>query len=240
MKTNGLIVFMLFGSAMAYAQNSGTKMLTVKEIAFEGFAGLHRVSELLEAQTPRHEISSLNWEDFPYQPEVAFRIGYHNDEIWLKYYIKEARVLANRTETNSATHRDSCLEFFLDPRGNGNYYNFEVNAIGTTHLAYGPGRKNRTFIPPELIEDKIKVTSTLGKEPFAEKTVEQSWEMTMVIPVEILVYHKGIKLPGLKARANFYKCGDDSTMPHYLSWNHVHTDRPDFHTPEYFGTLQFE
>ncbi|HMB64909.1 MAG TPA: carbohydrate-binding family 9-like protein, partial [Eudoraea sp.] len=220
--------------------NNGTTMLTVKAITFEGAAELHQVSELLEAQTRRHEIGTLNWEAFPYQPEVAFRIGYHDDEIWLKYYIKEAHVLAIRTETNSATHRDSCLEFFLDPGGDGNYYNFEVNAIGTTHLAYGPGRENRTFIAPELIEDKIKVTSTLGKEPFAGGTKEQSWEMTMVIPVEILVYDKGIKLPGLKARANFYKCGDDSAIPHYLSWNPVPTDRPDFHTPEYFGTLHFE
>ena len=60
------------------------------------------------------------------------------------------------SEPNSATHRDSCVEFFIDPMKDGNYYNFEFNCIGTTHLAYGPDRSNRTFIPQEKIIKEIK------------------------------------------------------------------------------------
>ena len=39
---------------------------------------------------------------------------------------------------------------------------------------------------------------------------------------------------------NFYKCGDKQVEPHYLSWNPVLTDNPDFHRPEYFGKVIFE
>lgn len=226
--------------AVACTQNSNTKVLAVKAIASEGVLSLQQVSDLLEANTTLQHIDVVNWESFPYQPEVSFRIAHSNNQIWIKYYVDETDILATRTETNSATHRDSCLEFFLDPKGDGNYYNFEINAIGTVHLAYGPGIAGRTFIDPGLIQENIEVESSLGKEPFIEKLGEHRWEMTVVIPAGILTHDKGIGLTGLQARANFYKCGDDMAQPHYLSWNPVLTERPNFHTPEYFGTLLFE
>jgi hypothetical protein len=47
-------------------------------------------------------------------------------------------------------------------------------------------------------------------------------------------------LKGKTCRANFYKCGDDLPEPHFLSWNNIIADKPDFHLPQYFGTLTFE
>ncbi|MBT8183586.1 MAG: hypothetical protein KJN76_01995 [Eudoraea sp.] len=239
MRIRILIGFLLLGTFGCIRENE-TKVLVVKSIDYDGQADLEKVSELLESQTTRNNIDHINWEGFPYQPEVSFRIGHHNNEIWIKYYVREAHVLARRTQTNSATHRDSCLEFFLDPKAEGNYYNFEVNAIGTVHLAYGPGIGKRTFVDPELIEEKIRVKSSLGDAPFDELEGEQAWELTLVIPSEILVYDPGIQFKKLQSRANFFKCGDDSTVPHYLSWNAVATERPNFHTPQFFGTLLFE
>jgi hypothetical protein len=239
MRISILIGFLLLG-AFGCTQGNNTKVLVVKSIDYDGRADLEKVSQLLETQTTLNSINTVNWAAFPYQPEVTFRIGHHNNEIWIKYYIREAHVLAKRTRTNSATHRDSCLEFFLDPKADGNYYNFEVNAIGTVHLAYGPGIGRRTFVDPQLIEEKIRVKSSLGQTPFDELEGEQKWEMTLVIPSEVLVHDPGIQFAELQSRANFFKCGDDSAVPHYLSWNTVDTERPDFHTPQFFGTLLFE
>ena len=41
------------------------------------------------------------------------------------------------------------------------------------------------------------------------------------------------------SRANFYKYGDILTIPHYVTWNQVGTEKPDYHQPEYFGLLKF-
>ena len=221
-------------------QNTITKVLVVKEIAYEGSADIERVSQILEQQTELNQINTLNWEAFPYQPKVSFRIGHRNNEIWIKYYIEEDHVLAKRTSTNSATHKDSCLEFFIDPQADGNYYNFEVNAIGTVHLAYGPGRGKRSFIDPDLIREKIKVQSSMGTKAFEELEGPQKWEMTLIIPSEIMIHDPGIQFSGLQANANFFKCGDESSKPHFLSWNPIGTERPDFHNPEYFGSILFE
>lgn len=216
------------------------KMIEVREINLKEEVSIQQVSELLDDKAEIHRINLVNWQKFPYHPDVRFRIAHSNNQIWLKFYVHEENILAHRIQTNSSTHMDSCVEFFLDPKQDGNYYNFEFNCIGTIHLAHGPGRKERQFIEPSLIEEKILVNSTLGKIPFNEKKGGHSWEMTIIIPSEILVYEKNLQLSGLEAKANFYKCGDNTSKPHYLSWNPVGTESPDFHRPEFFGNLIFE
>ena len=198
------------------------------------------ISNILEEKSPLNKVNWLEWNDFPYQPEVSFRIAHTDSLLFLKYYVKEDHILARRTQPNSAVHRDSCVEFFMDPLQDGNYYNFEFNCIGTTHLAYGPGRGKRTFISPEDIEQKIKTWSTLGNESFEEKSGTFEWEMVISIPSSIFTFNRGMNFSGLISNANFYKCGDDTTKKHYLSWNPVKTQNPDFHRPEYFGTLTFQ
>ena len=39
--------------------------------------------------------------------------------------------------------------------------------------------------------------------------------------------------------ANFYKCGDKTAHIHFVSWSPIGCEKPDFHRPEYFGTLEF-
>jgi len=235
-----LLIFCTHFIGCGQTTKNENKVLKVKEIQYSGEIDLPKVSELLEAQTELNSIDLINWDKFQYLPEVKFRIAHSNNQIWLKYYVREAHILAKRTEANSATHKDSCVEFFLDPMADGNYYNFEFNCIGTTHLAYGPARQDRVFIDSGTIKDHIEVESSLGKEPFTEKTGGHTWEMTIVIPAESLTHNKGIRLKGLRAKANLYKCGDETSVPHYLSWNPVGTERPDFHRPEFFGTVIFE
>jgi hypothetical protein len=41
-------------------------------------------------------------------------------------------------------------------------------------------------------------------------------------------------------RGNFYKCGDELGVPHFVSWTKIKTDSPAFHMPEFFGGLEFE
>jgi hypothetical protein len=47
-------------------------------------------------------------------------------------------------------------------------------------------------------------------------------------------------IAGHVARANFYKCGDETETPHFGAWSPVQTPQPDFHRPEFFGRLVFE
>jgi hypothetical protein len=212
--------------------------LFVKKIKGKKSDNIKTAGHLLETQAISNPVQIKNWKDYSYIPQVSFRIGHISDEIWLKFYVTEKHILAKETRTNGAVHKDTCVEFFISP-DRENYYNFEFNGIGTTHLAFGADRHNRRFVPEETVE-KIETLSTLGSEPFEEKSGQFEWEIMIRIPLKCFAFTNLKSFDGLKATGNFYKCGDDTSQPHYITWNPVKTENPDYHRPEFFGRLEFE
>jgi hypothetical protein len=238
-----VFIIAIFLSILFYGCNkidSDIKTLKVNKITIGKTLNFKTISKALEKETNLQSINLVGWKEFPYKPKVDFRIAHIDSIMFLKFYVNESHILAKRSSPNSATHKDSCVEFFIDPIGDGNYYNFEFNCIGTTHLAYGDNRHQRTFVPIDLISDQIRVWSTLGNKTFEEKSGNFYWEMVILVPSSIFVNNVNFSFTKLTANANFYKCGDETQKPHYLSWNPVKTSKPDFHRPEYFGKLIFE
>ncbi|MCF6297337.1 MAG: hypothetical protein L3J08_05045 [Flavobacteriaceae bacterium] len=211
----------------------------INEINYNGLIDIDIAAKLLENNTDIQTISTLNWSKYSYKPNVKFRIAYCQDQIWLKYYVTEENILAKEKKVNGAVYKDSCVEFFISPNQNNTYYNFEFNCIGTPHVGYRQKGVSKGLIAPEIIK-LIKVKSSLGDQPFEEKTGGHQWEMMIIIPKECLVNDKNIVLKGLKANANFYKCGDDTSKPHFVTWNPVGTENPDYHQPAYMGEIFFK
>ncbi len=212
--------------------------LFIKEIPGKKRVSFSEAEHLLENQTITNTIQVINWKEYDYKPKVHFRIGHTGDEIWLKYYVNENHLRAKETKTNGDVYKDSCVEFFISP-DNENYYNFEFSCIGTIHLAWGSGRNDRKFVDPKIIE-KIAIKSTLGNQPFDNKSGDFEWEMMIRIPQESFAYSNLKTFKNMKASANFYKCGDETAIPHYVTWNPVGAENPDYHRPEFFGKVEFE
>ena len=213
------------------------KILTVPKIKTGSGTAVKKASGLLEKHGILQTIGSLNWQAFLYRPDVKFRIAHTGSEIWLKYFVQEKYIRALETRTNGDVYKDSTVEFFISLDGK-EYYNFEFSCIGTIHLSHGPGRGNRTRILPEIAE-KITIHSSLGTEPFEEKTGNFTWEMMIRIPIECFAFDSLKTFDGLKATANFYKCGDETSEPHFVTWNPILTEKPDYHQPGFFGQLLF-
>lgn len=184
-------------------------------------------------------IRMVNWEAYPYQPNVSFRIAHTDDAILLHYKVTESSVRAKYGEDNGSVWTDSCVEFFSIPAGDSIYYNLECNCIGTILLAAGPERNHREAAPFEITR-QVKRWSSLGRDTFEEKTGECTWEVALLIPYHVFFKHTIKNLDGMNINANFYKCGDELQKPHFLSWNPIEIENPDFHRPEFFGTLEFE
>jgi len=199
---------------------------------------LEEISISLDKQRGRLLIDTINWKGYDYKPDVALSIAYSNYEIFLKYYITENYFKAEKTDTNQMVCEDSCVEFFVSPEDDGIYYNMEFNAIGTCLLGTGRDRASSMRVKPEIIS-KIRRLSTAGSTPVKEKTGEYEWGITIAIPFEVFFHHHIENLKGKTFRANFYKCGDKLTVPHYVTWNPVTTENPDYHQPEHFGVLKF-
>ena len=85
----------------------------------------------------------------------------------------------------------------------------------------------------------VKAKGSLGSVPFTEREAEGPWTLEIEIPAKAL-WHSGIEsFAGLSSRANFYKCGDGLTVPHYITWAPIDTPRPDYHRPEFFAPVTF-
>jgi hypothetical protein len=124
------------------------------------------------------------------------------------------------------------------PEGNGIYYNLEFNGIGTCLMGTGTARENSVRANPGIIS-KIRRLSSVGEKPVTERVGKYEWTIVIAIPFEIFFHHKIKELKGKTFRANFYKCGDMLSVPHYVTWNPVGTEKPDYHQPAYFGILKF-
>jgi hypothetical protein len=187
-----------------------------------------------------NQIDNLNWPEFNYKPEVKFRIAYSKDEIYLQYFVRERYIRALYTKDDGAQpYKDSCVEFFVIPASDSIYYNLELNCIGVGTFAGGPNRQDRTRFGSE-VTSQIRRVSSLGNKGFETKDGDYEWNITIAVPISVFSLSKVEKLAGRTIRANFYKCGDDLPVRHYLSWNPIKLDKPNFHTPDFFGYLHFE
>ena len=133
-------------------QKKEMKELNVKKVSLANVA-VENVPALLDKEKVDFQpINTVNWEAFPYQPEVQFRIAHTDDAILVHYKVKEASVRAVATGDNGAVWEDACVEFFSIPAGDGIYYNVECNCVGTLLIGAGAGRSNREHAPQEVMD----------------------------------------------------------------------------------------
>ncbi len=215
------------------------KTLEAHKLVFSSdYPDLDSVSAALDT-VGKNNIEQFNWKGFDYKPEVAFSIAYIPYEILLKYYVTEEYFKAEKTESNQNVFEDSCVEFFVSPADDGIYYNLEFNGIGTCLLGTGTSRENRDRADPEIIAG-IRRKTSVGRKAVSERKGKFEWTITIAVPLGVFFHHKIKTLMGKTIMANFYKCGDMLTIPHYITWSPVKTPKPDFHRPEFFGMVRFD
>lgn len=188
---------------------------------------------------PVTRIDTYKWLD-GYTPEAAAQLVYVEGECFiLRMTCAEKDPLRRFRQYNEPVYTDSCLEFFADYTGAGAYVNMEMNACGTLLSCIGKGRGNRTPIKDICHGDIFPVSSSIDPD---------RWTVTATVSLPMLAELYGETVEALAERfvsgytfcGNFYKCGDETAVPHYGMWRPVETENPDFHRPEYFGTLVIE
>lgn len=216
----------------------------MKELNVKKVSAVHVPVEAIPALLDKEKvdfqsIASVNWADYPYQPLVQFRLAHTGDSLLLHFKVSEASVRAVAAADNGRVWEDSCVEFFSVPAGDGVYYNLECNCAGTLLVGGGAGRKDRQHAPQEVL-DRVQRWASLGRQPFEERVGECNWELALMVPASTFFLHDLKDFTGLDVRANFYKCGDLLQTPHFLSWNPIELEKPNFHCPQFFGLLHFE
>ena len=164
---------------------------------------------------------------------------FHNGEyLFVRYDVTEDCTAARVAEDNGEVWTDSCVEFFISPDNKG-YYNFETNCIGKLLLGFRCKDKEPAMAPKSVL-DSVKRFSLLPCSVFDERHDAKPWWLIIAIPASALFMHEFHSWDGIKAKANVYKCGDNLSKPHFLSWNPINHPTPNFHLPEFFGNLELE
>lgn len=178
-------------------------------------------------------VDVVNWQQFPAVPHTTLRAAYSSTGLYLDFEVENDYVGAENTENQSPVSKDECVEAFLQPQVDGEYWNFEFNCIGAINASHRLVRPE----PVRLTADELALVrrdATLGSAPFAERQGDFRWRLLIVIPWSLMAV---TPIEGTVVRGNFYKCASASQRPHYLSWNPIATEKPDYHRPEFFGAL---
>lgn len=196
---------------------------------------LAELQRVLETSGKRLPIATLNWEnDYPYCPIAIVDVAYSEEGLLLHYFVRGEDLRTTSEGDGHYVHEDSCVEFFMQREEGEAYINFEFNAAGVCYASHHKNVEVSTLLTTEEFES-IKRIATYEGQKIVEEHVIREWELMALIPWTTMGYPSGIVPKTL--RANFYKCGDKTAHPHYLSWSPVKEDYPAFHRPQYFGTL---
>lgn len=182
-----------------------------------------------------------------HRPKVDVKLLFDEGRIYVFFRVEDQYVRAIRTEYQSPVCKDSCVEFFVRPRGDTGYFNFECNCGGTLLASFledwrrtPDGFVKRTLLDETDAED-IEVHSSLPQKIEEEITDPITWWLKLTVGRPVFERYLGPlgDFAGTEWRANFYKCGDELSHPHWGSWQPV-GGALNFHQPEYFGRIRFE
>lgn len=187
------------------------------------------------------QLDSFHWEKESFVRPASFAqlCAVEGKGLYARLWSFEENVRCVFTKRDDPVYRDSCLEFFLSPFEGEiyPYINFEMNPRGVILSEFGNGRGSARSHLAELSEEAPVVT------PFSvTENGNTAWGVELFASEKLLsdVMDKPFKIAPMQLRGNFYKCGDDTDIPHYGAFSPVDTVEKGFHNPEKFAVLMFE
>jgi len=180
-----------------------------------------------------------------HRPQTFCKLLYDERKIFGIFRVADQYVRCVHTGFQSDVWKDSCVELFVQPPESRGYFNFEFNCGGALLASYvtNPlriaGRLQECF-PLDLHDDlQIRRYASLPQIVEPEITTPTVWYLEFSIPLSVLEKYAG-QLGALKKqtwRGNFYKCGNETSHPHWASWAPLACRN--FHDPASFGSLTF-
>ncbi len=178
-----------------------------------------------------------------HRPQVQVRLAYDDEAVHGIFRVADRYVRAVARQYQDSVCCDSCVEFFFTPGPacGHDYFNLEMNCGGTKLFRWNPAGAD--FVPVAADDgEQVEVVSTLPRRVDPEIREPVTWTLAFRLPLAVVRRYAATAAPpapGVTWRANVYKCGDETSHPHWLTWAKVEYPEPKFHLPAYFGTLTF-
>ena len=192
------------------------------------------------------DVAYFRPESSAHRPQTHCKLLYDEEILYGIFRVDDQYVRCVNTGFQVDVYKDSCVELFLQPKSIGGYFNFEFNCGGALLASYvtDPTRidgqvKQYTPLTPED-DRQVQRYHNLPEVVEPEITHNQIWFLEFSIPFAVLAKYAGSlgKLSGQNWRGNCYKCGNETSHPHWGAWSEV--TELNFHLPECFGSIHFE
>lgn len=197
------------------------------------------------ARLPAAEVNQFLPQSSDHHPRTSARLAHDTQRIHGQFEVADRYVRCTRTDYGSEVWKDSCVEFFVEPRPGRGYFNFEFNCGGAflvNHIV-DPTRTLDGFKAftrlSEALAREVVVRASLPRVVDPEITQPIQWTLEFEIPVHVVESFIGPigDLSGQTWRGNFFKCAEENSHPHWAAWSSV--DEFNFHLPRCFGELHF-
>ncbi len=191
------------------------------------------------------ELTHFRPEGSAHRPRTSAKLLYDDQGLFGMFRVEDRYVRCVRTGYMAPVYKDSCVEFFVQPGPGKGYFNFEFNCGGALLCSY--------ITAPVRVPGGFREFTGLSGEECRQVAVYHSmpaivdpeiagpvaWALEFFVPFPLLEKYAGPfgRVRGREWRANFYKCADETSHPHWASWSPV--DELNFHLPRCFGTLEF-
>jgi len=184
-------------------------------------------------------------ESSPHRPRTLVQVVYDAQGLHGRFEVEDRFVRCVRLGYGSEVWKDSCVEFFVEPKPSRGYFNFEFNCGGAflvNHIV-DPTRTAEGFKEfvriPESVARAARVRSSLPAVCDPEITEAVTWTLDFFIPFALLEKYVGPlgEVAGQTWRGNFFKCAEENSHPHWAAWSPV--DEFNFHRCHCFGELRF-
>jgi hypothetical protein len=191
------------------------------------------------------EVTHFCAESSKHRPRAFVKLLYSSDAIHGIFQVHDRYIRCTRSNYFDDVWKDSCVEFFAQPKPDRGYFNFEFNCGGAFLCSYviNPERapngfKEFTRLPWE-VGRQIQTRSSLPRLIETEISEPTVWTLQFLIPFGLFEPFAGKlgNVSGQVWRGNFFKCAEEVSHPHWASWSPV--DEFNFHLPKCFGTIQF-
>ncbi len=191
------------------------------------------------------ELTYFRPEGTTHRPKTTAKLLYNLDGIFGIFRVEDRYVRCVHTHYGEPVYKDSCVEFFVRPAADRGYFNFEFNCGGALLCSYitNPERTAdgfREFVQiPEEYGRQVAAAHSMPMVVEPEISDDVIWTLEFFIPFVLLEKYAGPlgDVQGQIWKANFYKCGDETSHPHWASWQQV--PKLNFHMPECFGSIVF-
>lgn len=166
--------------------------------------------------------------------QETFAAVYFDDELLTIVFAGvDDRVVATHRKHDAPLYEEDVVEVFLAPSRLEEYFEIEVNPLGTTFDA--------RIESPDGVRHTMKTELEWTCEGLFAGIRRDGETFSVVIRIPFASLGRTAPAEGETWRSNFFRIDRDPTLgDEFLAWQPTMRTPPDFHLPAAFGTLRFQ